>query len=71
MEIYLQFVEKKNLALALGYFDGVHLAHQKVISSAVNFARENGLKSAVITFKEAPISYFKNIETKNICSLSD
>lgn len=71
MEIYSQFVEKKNLALALGYFDGVHLAHQKVISSAVNFARENGLKSAVITFKEAPISYFKNIETKNICSLSD
>ncbi len=71
MEIYSQFVEKENLALALGYFDGVHLAHRKVISSAVNFARENGLKSAVITFKEAPISYFKNIETKNICSLSD
>ena len=71
MEVYSQFVEKKFLSLALGYFDGVHLAHQKVISSAVNFARENGLKSAVITFKEAPISYLKNIETKNICSLSD
>lgn len=71
MEVYSQFVEKKFLSLALGYFDGVHLAHQKVISSAVNFARENGLKSAVITFKETPISYLKNIETKNICSLSD
>lgn len=46
--------EYKNLALALGFFDGVHLGHQKVISSAVEFARKNGTKSAVITFKEHP-----------------
>lgn len=46
--------ENKNLALALGYFDGVHLGHQKVIKSAVDFARENGKQSAVITFREHP-----------------
>jgi len=46
--------EYKHLALALGFFDGVHLGHKKVISSAVDFARENGTKSAVITFKEHP-----------------
>lgn len=46
--------DNKNLALALGFFDGVHLGHQEVIKSAVNYARENQTKSAVITFKEHP-----------------
>lgn len=46
--------ENKNLALALGFFDGVHLGHQEVIKSAVDFAKKNGAKSAVITFKEHP-----------------
>lgn len=46
--------ENRKLALALGFFDGVHLGHQEVIKSAVNYARQNGTKSAVITFKEHP-----------------
>ena len=46
--------EYKKLALALGFFDGVHLGHKKVISSAVDFSRKNGTQSAVITFKEHP-----------------
>lgn len=46
--------QNRNLALALGFFDGVHLGHQAVIKSAVDFARKNGVKSAVITFKEHP-----------------
>lgn len=46
--------ENRNLSLALGFFDGVHLGHQEVIKSAVDFARQNGTKSAVITFKEHP-----------------
>lgn len=37
-------------AVALGYFDGVHLGHRAVISAAVEHARANGLKSAVFTF---------------------
>ena len=47
MEIYSQFIEKKDLVIALGYFDGVHLAHQKVISSAVNYAKNKRLKSLI------------------------
>jgi riboflavin kinase / FMN adenylyltransferase len=42
------------LALALGYFDGVHLGHQKVILEAKRFADETGLKSAVMTFDPHP-----------------
>ena len=37
-------------ALALGFFDGVHIAHQKIISAAVDYAREHGLRAAALTF---------------------
>ena len=42
MQIFTGLNENKNLAIALGFFDGVHLGHQKVIKSAVNFANKNG-----------------------------
>jgi len=42
------------LAMALGYFDGVHLGHQKVIMEAKNNALEQGIKSAVMTFDPHP-----------------
>lgn len=54
MEIFTEVNENKGLALALGYFDGVHTGHQAVIRSAVDFSRKNGTKSAVVTFKEHP-----------------
>ncbi len=60
MEIVRELREIPNLSLALGFFDGVHLGHQAVISSAVDFARENGLESAIITFTEPPECYLKN-----------
>ena len=41
---------KMPCALALGYFDGVHLGHRQVIEKAVSTAREKGLVSAVFTF---------------------
>jgi len=44
----------KNLALALGFFDGVHKGHVAVVKSAVEYAHQKGTKSAVITFKEHP-----------------
>lgn len=71
MEILTEFTEKKNLSMALGFFDGVHIAHQKVISKAVDFAKKNNIKSAVITFKNSPADYFKNTKTKTILSLDD
>ncbi|TSB46450.1 bifunctional riboflavin kinase/FAD synthetase [Alkalicoccobacillus porphyridii] len=39
---------------ALGYFDGVHKGHKHVISQAVTYARENEMKSAVMTFHPHP-----------------
>lgn len=41
-------------SLILGFFDGVHIAHQAVINSALEFSDN----TALITFKESPAKYF-------------
>ena len=66
MEIFKNLNEKPNLSLALGFFDGVHLGHQTVIKSAVDFARKNGNKSAVITFAEHPCCILRGIQPEYI-----
>lgn len=62
MEIFKKPENIPNLTLALGFFDGVHKGHQKVISGAVEYAKKNGLKSAVITMKKQPFCCLKNIK---------
>lgn len=42
------------IALALGEFDGLHLAHQTLIGEAVKYAQENNLKTAVLSFDPHP-----------------
>ncbi|WP_046175013.1 bifunctional riboflavin kinase/FAD synthetase [Domibacillus indicus] len=46
--------EFKPMALALGFFDGVHKGHQKVIAEAKKRADQQGWKSAVMTFDPHP-----------------
>ncbi len=41
-------------SVALGFFDGVHLGHQEIIKKAVNYGKENNLKSIVVTFSNHP-----------------
>ena len=67
MQIIKNLEYLKKLSIALGFFDGVHTAHQKVIASAVDYAGKNGLKSAVITFKNHPVCYLKNVQPSYIC----
>ena len=50
MQIIKELKKIPDLSLALGFFDGVHNGHQAVIKNAVDFAKNNGLKSAVVTF---------------------
>ena len=47
---------KKPRAIALGYFDGVHLGHQALMDRAVERARQIGGTSAVFTFDVHPDS---------------
>ena len=66
MQIFSELNKNPNLSLALGYFDGVHLGHQAVIKNAVDFAHQNGNKSAVITFSDHPCCYFWGVCPKYI-----
>ena len=68
MQIIKELIEIPNLSLALGFFDGVHIAHQKLIVKAVEFAQNNNSKSAVVTLKQQPYCFLKNIEPKYISS---
>lgn len=66
--------ELEPTVLALGYFDGIHLGHQKVIQTAIDIAKERGYKSAVMTFhphpsvvlgkKEAHVEYITPLPVK-------
>jgi riboflavin kinase/FMN adenylyltransferase len=52
-------------AVALGYFDGVHKGHQKVISNAV-LQEKNNLKPIVFTFLNSPKCILNNIIEEKI-----
>lgn len=71
MQIFTELNKNPELSLALGYFDGVHKGHQMVIGSAVNFAKKNGNKSAVITFKDHPCCFFYGVCPKYILTRED
>ena len=45
------------LALTIGNFDGVHLAHQKIIEKTQEIARKNNLSSALLSFEPHPILF--------------
>lgn len=57
--IYLSYplkLEKKidPSSMAIGFFDGIHLGHQKVIGKAMASARKLKVKSSVMTFDPHP-----------------
>ncbi|MCO7125952.1 bifunctional riboflavin kinase/FAD synthetase [Sporolactobacillus shoreicorticis] len=51
---FIEKMDNQEQVIALGYFDGVHLGHQKVIRTAVKIAEEKGIKAAVMTFYPHP-----------------
>ena len=66
MQIFTELNKNPDLSIALGYFDGVHSGHRTVIQNAVDYAKKNGGKSAVITFTDHPCCFFYGICPKYI-----
>lgn len=42
-------------ALAIGFFDGVHLGHQEIVRQLVDYSRNHHIKSLVLTFEPHPL----------------
>lgn len=65
----IHIVEKLNpkpSAMALGYFDGLHIGHQRVIKETVELAKQKSLDAAVMTFYPHPsIVLRKEAKTTN------
>lgn len=52
MEIIRNKVDYDGTVVALGNFDGLHVAHMTIIRNGIQYAKEHGLKSGVLLFDE-------------------
>jgi len=64
----LEMLPQDDVVLVLGYFDGVHLGHQKVIEKGYEISAKMGLKLAVMTLDKRPQLLFQkfNKELKKV-----
>ncbi|MFQ8704447.1 MAG: bifunctional riboflavin kinase/FAD synthetase [Thomasclavelia sp.] len=72
--IYLN--EQNNLVLepscvALGFFDGFHLGHLKLVREVISVAEKNSLKKGLLTFDVQPKSFLTHQPFKYLMSLED
>lgn len=58
-------VKTENNTVALGTFDGLHLAHMKIIEKAMHISEINNTKCGVMLFDSLPVNSFK----ENVCHL--
>ena len=74
MQIISQFAPlplaqpEKGTAVAMGFFDGIHIGHRAVIESAVQWAKEHDAAPAVFTFKLPVVNKMKG---KRLLSTAD
>lgn len=64
-------MERTKRIYALGFFDGVHLGHQALLTECVRLASELGCKTGAITFEKHPQSLFCTRFPPLISTLSD
>ena len=53
-------ITTKKVILTLGFFDGVHIGHQKLIKDAKLIAEQKHLPLMVMTFDKHPKEIYKN-----------
>ncbi len=59
-------IPEEEIVLVLGFFDGVHLGHQKVIETGRKIAEEKGLKLALMTFNQHPSIVFQKVDPEKM-----
>jgi len=66
-----EIIPKEDVVLVLGFFDGVHKGHQKVIETGRKIANKQGLKLAVMTFNQHPSIVFKKTDPNEVKYLTN
>lgn len=61
-----QIIPNDDVVMVLGFFDGVHQGHQKVIETGRKIAKERELKLAVMTFNQHPSIVFQKVLPENM-----
>lgn len=56
---------KQPVALAMGYFDGLHLGHQALANKVKDFASEHQIASALMTFSPNPLITLGKMEVEH------
>ncbi|GAE24301.1 riboflavin kinase [Halalkalibacter wakoensis JCM 9140] len=64
-------LKHEKTVMALGYFDGVHIGHQKVIKNAIEIANKLNTSTSVMTFHPHPKEVLRNTEMNYITPLSE
>lgn len=64
-------IPKSDIVLIMGFFDGVHRGHQKVIQRGVDLAHQKGLKSVLLTFDRSPREIYQHEENYKYISTVD
>ena len=59
-----------NVVAAIGFFDGVHLAHQTLLETVVDYGNRHQLKKAVISFDVHPKTVLFDIEYQYITPIN-
>lgn len=68
---YNDFITEKNSVICLGYFDGMHIAHQSLIREAKKIAKEKGLSLAVFTFSMSIQGYLRQERHRCLTTVED
>ena len=71
MKVFYTPEKKNNLSIALGFFDGLHKGHKKVICAAIETAKELNIKSAVVSFSNHPNCILLKKKPEYILPLED
>ncbi len=65
MELFYDIThQEKPCCIALGFFDGMHTGHQRLMLSMKEYARENSLCPCVFTFSDSPCAMLGKSESR-------
>lgn len=62
------FVSEDEIVACIGYFDGIHRGHRKLIDRTISEAERLNIKSALICFRPDPVDIITNRKNKHLFS---